>query len=70
MEGNSLNGWNVIGDANWIVADGAVQADKGTGFWSRRPPIVTLRSRWNSGSLTMRIAGSFSAVPIRRPSPR
>jgi hypothetical protein len=32
LEGKSLNGWNVVGDANWMVADGAVQADKGSGF--------------------------------------
>ena len=32
LDGNSLKGWNVIGDANWTVADGAVQADKGSGF--------------------------------------
>ena len=32
LNGNSLMGWNVIGDANWTVADGAVQADKGSGF--------------------------------------
>ena len=32
LDGNSLKGWNVVGDANWTVADGAVQADKGSGF--------------------------------------
>lgn len=32
LDGKSLKGWNVIGDANWTVADGAVQADKGSGF--------------------------------------
>jgi 3-keto-disaccharide hydrolase len=32
LEGKSLDGWNVVGDANWMVADGAVQADKGSGF--------------------------------------
>lgn len=32
FDGTSLNGWNRIGDANWTLADGAVQADKGTGF--------------------------------------
>ena len=26
LDGNSLKGWNVIGNANWTVADGAVQA--------------------------------------------
>jgi hypothetical protein len=32
LDGKTLKGWNVVGDANWTVADGAVQADKGTGF--------------------------------------
>jgi len=32
LDGNSLKGWNVVGDANWTAADGAVQADKGSGF--------------------------------------
>ena len=31
-DGKTLKGWNVVGDANWTVADGAVQGDKGTGF--------------------------------------
>ena len=32
LNGKTLEGWNVVGDANWTPADGAVQADKGTGF--------------------------------------
>jgi hypothetical protein len=32
FNGASLNGWNPIGDANWRLVDGAVQADKGVGF--------------------------------------
>jgi hypothetical protein len=32
FDGTSLKGWNVVGDANWEIADGAVQANKGTGF--------------------------------------
>jgi hypothetical protein len=32
LDGKSLKGWNVVGDANWNVAEGTVQADKGTGF--------------------------------------
>jgi len=32
LDGSSLKGWNIVGDANWEVADGAVQANKGTGF--------------------------------------
>jgi len=32
LDGTSLKGWNVVGNANWSVADGAVQASMGTGF--------------------------------------
>ena len=32
LDGSSLKGWNVVGDANWAVADGVVQATRGTGF--------------------------------------
>lgn len=32
FDGSSLKGWNIVGDANWEVVDGVVQANKGTGF--------------------------------------
>ena len=32
LDGTSLKGWNVVGDANWAVVDKVVQADKGNGF--------------------------------------
>jgi Domain of Unknown Function (DUF1080) len=32
LDGKSLKGWDVVGNANWSVADGAVQASMGTGF--------------------------------------
>jgi hypothetical protein len=32
LDGSSLKGWNVVGDANWEVVDKVVQANKGTGF--------------------------------------
>jgi hypothetical protein len=32
FDGKTLQGWNMIGDANWEVADGVMQASKGTGF--------------------------------------
>ena len=41
LDGTSMRGWNVVGDANWQVMDGAVQASKGTGF------LVTPRSYGN-----------------------
>jgi hypothetical protein len=32
LEGTSMKGWDVVGNANWSVADGAVQATTGSGF--------------------------------------
>lgn len=32
FDGSSLDGWGRVGDANWQIVDGAVQADMGTGF--------------------------------------
>jgi hypothetical protein len=32
LDGTTLKGWDVVGNANWSVADGAVQATGGTGF--------------------------------------
>lgn len=32
LEGTSIKGWNVVGNANWEIVDKAVQANKGTGF--------------------------------------
>jgi hypothetical protein len=32
LDGTTLKGWNVVGNANWAVVDGAVQASQGNGF--------------------------------------
>jgi 3-keto-disaccharide hydrolase len=32
FDGSNLDNWNKIGDANWRIADGVVEADKGNGF--------------------------------------
>ena len=32
FDGSSLDGWNMIGDANWRLEDKLAVADKGTGF--------------------------------------
>ena len=32
FDGSSLDGWTVLGDANWELADGAVSANSGRGF--------------------------------------
>lgn len=29
---NGMNNWSAIGDANWRIVDGVLQADKGSGF--------------------------------------
>ena len=32
FDGSSLDGWRVLGDANWELADDAVSADNGSGY--------------------------------------
>jgi hypothetical protein len=32
FDGSSLKGWNTVGNANWQVVDGVVQANSGNGF--------------------------------------
>jgi hypothetical protein len=32
FDGSSLKGWNLVGDANWELADGAVHATRGSGY--------------------------------------
>lgn len=32
IDGVSLNGWNIIGDANWSIGKGLVESDKPSGF--------------------------------------
>jgi len=32
FDGSSLKGWNPVGNANWKLADGVVEANTGTGF--------------------------------------
>ena len=32
LAGTDMSGWNVVGNANWSIAEGAVQASMGTGF--------------------------------------
>ena len=42
LQGNTLKGWNIVGDANWEVVDGAVQATTGmAGTSSRRTRTAT-----------------------------
>ena len=39
LDGTTLKGWDVVGDANWSVADGAVQATKGAGGYLVTPGL-------------------------------
>ena len=32
FDGRTLNGWNIVGNANWEVVDGTIQASSGSGF--------------------------------------
>lgn len=32
LDGSSLNGWRVVGNANWSLGDGGVSASSGSGF--------------------------------------
>ncbi len=32
IDGVSLNGWNIIGDANWVIGNGMIQSNKPAGF--------------------------------------
>ena len=32
IDGVNLSNWNFVGNANWIISDGQVMSDKGTGF--------------------------------------
>jgi hypothetical protein len=41
IDGVSLNGWNIIGDANWIIGNGIVEGNKPNGF------LVTAKSYKN-----------------------
>ena len=38
FDGQSLDAFNMVGDANWRLADGVVQADSGTGFLVTKQP--------------------------------
>ena len=49
LDGTTLKGWDVVGNANWSVADGAVQASRAPVSSSRRCPTPTSRSPRTSG---------------------
>lgn len=40
FDGSGLDAWTLVGDANWQLADGAVQADSGTGFLLTKVPYA------------------------------
>lgn len=41
--GFDLNAWDKVGDANWRVVDGVVEADKGVGFLVSKTPYGDFR---------------------------
>ena len=45
FDGSRLDGWNKVGDSNWRLAEGAVQADKGTGFLVSQMPYGDFQMR-------------------------
>jgi hypothetical protein len=52
FDGKSLKGWNQIGNANWQLANGYAQADKGTGFLVTDVPYGDFQLRvefWDTG---------------------
>jgi hypothetical protein len=40
FDGKNLNAFDTVGDANWQLMDGAVQANKGTGFLVTKSPYT------------------------------
>ena len=45
FDGSSLDNWNQIGNANWRLAEGVVQADKGNGFLVSKNSYVDFQIR-------------------------
>ena len=45
FDGKNLDNFNVIGDANWHIEDGAVVADKGSGFLVTKNPYGDFQLR-------------------------
>ena len=45
LDGTSLTGWDVLGTANWRVANGSVEADAGEGFLVSPVPYGNFRLR-------------------------
>ena len=71
FDGKTLKGWNVVGDANWEVVDGAIQATKGAGGFLVTPNIYGdfefSTEIWVSDDAN---SGVFVRSEIRRTSPR
>jgi hypothetical protein len=67
LDGTTLKGWNIVGDANWSIEDGAAQATSGKGGY-----LVTPAS-YGDFQLTAEIfvsAGANSGVFIRCQDPK
>lgn len=67
LDGTSLKGWNMVGDANWQVVDGAAQATSGKGGY-----LVTPQA-YGDFQLTAEVfvsAGANSGIFIRCQDPK
>ena len=45
FDGKNLDNWNRVGDANWVLADGVVSADKGNGHLVTKVPYSDFEIR-------------------------
>jgi len=66
FDGNNLDNFDKIGDANWRLEDGVVVADKGNGFLVTKNSYTDYQIGQNSGSIRMPTAESSFAAPILR----
>ena len=72
FDGKTLKGWNVVGDANWEVVDGTLQATRAGGLlgdtWAAYGDFPVQHS--NLGQRTTPTAACSCGPRIPRTSPR
>ena len=69
FDGSSLDGWRVLGNANWELADGTVSANSGNGFLVSEESLRRLRVEARVlGRRARQTAAYSSAAPIPRAS--
>ena len=70
FDGKSLASFNMIGDANWQLMDGVVQANKGTGFLVTKNSYTDFQLKvefWVDDDAN---SGVFLRCEVRRQSPQ